>query len=75
MRWQREELKAGVTKEWHRWFAWYPINLPDGKSVWFERVWRRTLLKEVPYYGWGILQNGYTLAVRHEYKDLELGRP
>lgn len=21
------------------WFAWYPVQLKDGRRVWWERVW------------------------------------
>lgn len=29
-------------KDWHRWFAWYPILTEDtGEYVWLEKIWRR----------------------------------
>lgn len=28
-------------KEWHSWFAWYPVQTEDGYWVWLELVWRR----------------------------------
>jgi hypothetical protein len=27
-------------KEWHRWFAWHPVEV-DGMQVWWERIERR----------------------------------
>lgn len=26
---------------WHRWYAWYPVRLIDGRLVWLQRVERR----------------------------------
>ena len=26
---------------WHRWFAWRPVKLMDGRIVWLEEVERR----------------------------------
>jgi hypothetical protein len=49
MRWTdgltREEMERRK-KQWHRWFAWYPVRLddsPDGHKVyrWLETVERR----------------------------------
>lgn len=37
MRW-----KPKIQKDWHNWFAWYPIYLSDGTKVWLETV-ERTL--------------------------------
>lgn len=28
------------SRDWHRWFAWFPITLGDGKWVWWESVER-----------------------------------
>lgn len=27
-------------RPWHRWFAWRPVHVGDGKWVWLETVWR-----------------------------------
>ena len=29
--------------EWHRWFAWFPVMLPDGRTAWLCWVERRVL--------------------------------
>ena len=26
---------------WHMWFAWYPVEVISGYTVWLEYVWRR----------------------------------
>lgn len=26
---------------WHKWFAWFPVNIGDDKMLWWERVERR----------------------------------
>lgn len=28
-------------KEWHRWFAWYPVKLKNNQRVWLEYVERK----------------------------------
>lgn len=28
-------------KDWHRWFAWYPVRVGPHHLVWWERVERR----------------------------------
>lgn len=25
----------------HKWFAWYPVTLDDGRWVWWEWIWER----------------------------------
>ena len=40
MRWGRDRFNY---KEWHRWFAWYPVNAGNEQHqrwVWWEWVWR-----------------------------------
>ncbi len=29
--------------EWHRWYAWRPIQTRDGQRVWLRWLWRRGL--------------------------------
>jgi hypothetical protein len=31
-------------REWHRWFAWHPVSIEDGRIVWLEVVERRIWL-------------------------------
>jgi hypothetical protein len=26
---------------WHKWFAWHPVRLDDGRRVWLETILRR----------------------------------
>lgn len=28
-------------RNWHKWFAWYPISVDDGVIVWLEHVERK----------------------------------
>jgi hypothetical protein len=50
MRWMssrhRKLKKILAKKEWHEWFAWYPVKVAaDGKNsetVWLETVYRRS---------------------------------
>ena len=35
----REKVEA--RKEWHEWFAWYPVRVASGDCRWLETVERR----------------------------------
>lgn len=37
------EKKAVYKAEWHRWFAWYPVRLSCGITVWMEVVERQII--------------------------------
>jgi hypothetical protein len=40
--------------EWHRWFAWYPVEV-DGKWVWLETLCRRGTFRvwwDADWYEW-----------------------
>lgn len=26
---------------WHKWFAWYPIQLRNGRKVWWQTIYRK----------------------------------
>jgi len=43
MKWsgETEEQRMVREDEWHKWFAWFPLQMPDGTWVWLERVERR----------------------------------
>jgi hypothetical protein len=34
--------------EWHRWYAWRPIRLEDGRFVWLEAVERKLTAAKAP---------------------------
>jgi hypothetical protein len=38
--------------EWHRWFAWHPVVLPDGRLPWLRWLERRDVSPPEP--NWGI---------------------
>lgn len=44
MRWKK--AKAGDVKEWHRWFAWFPVEVEEGEVAWLEWVCRRGYFTE-----------------------------
>jgi hypothetical protein len=39
MKWRASS--DSMVREWHRWFAWYPVRV-DGSMVWFEFVERQS---------------------------------
>lgn len=45
MRWKTETYDERKTRlaTWRRWFAWRPVMI-DNERVWFEWVYRRTLI-------------------------------
>ena len=41
MRWKCREKTGTPLDEWHRWFAWHPVYVPEINSiVWLEYVRR-----------------------------------
>lgn len=58
---QRAKNKRDKYKDWHSWFAWYPVRIDQSRLVWLETVYRRIryIPEEVPrFYGWD-----YTLDI------------
>jgi hypothetical protein len=43
---QRRSDKRERDKQWHPWFAWYPLRFNSKKVVWLQKVYRRA-----DYYG------------------------
>lgn len=43
MKWKGETEAQWLekTKKWHLSYCWLPIQMPHGKWVWLEHVWRR----------------------------------
>lgn len=37
---ERKPLEYKVLKDWHRWFAWYPVEI-GLKTIWLEHVERK----------------------------------
>ena len=61
MKLMRERWK--VTKDWHAWFAWYPVFLANGKFVCFKKVMRReTWHSRYPVGPGGFFCNSYKMA-------------
>lgn len=40
MRWAAREEAPDPRLEWHRWFAWHPVQIDD-RWVWLEHVERK----------------------------------
>jgi hypothetical protein len=38
---EQNEVIAGKLREWHRWFAFLPINIGNDQCAWLEFVERR----------------------------------
>lgn len=36
-------------EEWHRWFAWYSVELEDGRCAWLEYVERKLTGYSIDY--------------------------
>lgn len=47
MIWQPK--RSPSLSEWHRWFAWHPVTLVDGRRAWLCYVQRKI---EYGYAGW-----------------------
>jgi hypothetical protein len=41
VRWPTPPNRTVERMNWHRWFAWHPVDLPDGDRVWWEVVERK----------------------------------
>lgn len=37
---EKDDAKIRALSEWHRWFAWRPVNLKEGDWRWLEYVAR-----------------------------------
>lgn len=37
--------------KWHKWFAWYPVEVTEGDIRWFSKVWRRAADSSYDGYG------------------------
>jgi hypothetical protein len=35
---KREKYRVMRDDEWKEWFAWFPVEIQDGTSVWWETV-------------------------------------
>lgn len=36
-----KEIEAARLREWHDWFAWYPVRMGDNDCRWLETVERK----------------------------------
>lgn len=55
MRWRGEtweQRRQRVMSDWHRWFAFFPIQMRDGSWVWLEYVWRLGVSSSYPRIHW-----------------------
>lgn len=52
---QRARAKRDKYKEWHDWFAWYPVRVDSHRKIWLETVSRKInyIGEDLPrFYGW-----------------------
>jgi hypothetical protein len=48
----RKKTKKRAREDWHRWFAWRPVTIPEGDElqpamrIWLEYVERRRLIRD-----------------------------
>lgn len=40
-KYERKRLRREYLKNWHTWFAWYPVRVSEYKVAWLETVQRR----------------------------------
>jgi hypothetical protein len=48
--------------KWHRWFAWFPVDIGDHRVAWLEAVerqWNPELWLMADCSGWGVEIGGY----------------
>lgn len=38
---QEREKEIDLLRQWHSWFAWFPVLLNNGRYVWLETIERR----------------------------------
>lgn len=56
-------------RKWHRWFAWYPVHVPDADCRWLEYVERRLIGYTIDIYTVHTLDNlDYATRFRYEYR-------
>ena len=61
----QERLKAEAG--WHKWFAWHPVMLIDGRTAFLETVERQTV-KQFTEYGFKVL---YGYVSDPQYRAIE----
>lgn len=58
----REDKKFREAIQWHKWFAWYPVQIGDNDCRWLETVERRSEPKI------GLSDKKYDFNNHHEYE-------
>jgi len=43
MIWGKTNTQRLAIYEKHKWFAWYPVKLNDGRWIWWEWTWQQRL--------------------------------
>jgi hypothetical protein len=43
LRWEKKQERRKARYHWHRWFAWYPVQLGSHDCRWLEYVERRDI--------------------------------
>lgn len=64
---ERCEIEAARLRNWHKWFAWFPVRVGHKDCRWLETVERRM---EADVYG-GLIRSYYVYMYDDEYRALK----
>lgn len=62
------DAKDELKKEWHRWFAWYPLTIGysgEGKNKRSIKIWLQYVQRRAKY----AFHNGFFFRYEWEYKE------
>jgi len=62
----RQMAERSRIEEWHKWFAWIPVRLLDGRVAWIQNIERKSMLKIIAFGS----DNRYQYAI-WEYREFK----
>ena len=62
MKWN---ITSTQERNWHEWFAWYPVKTDKNERVWLEKIVRRQKSRDKHWVDWMFLD----FWVEYEYKE------
>ncbi len=71
MRWSTRSNNNHPFRQWHRWFAWHPVTVDKGDTVWWDMVERRAVWLGGGYDGTGGYRWQHRLPRPLKVDDLE----
>lgn len=63
MTWEQRTTYLNAKYNWHRWFAWYPICLNDGRIAWLQNIERKVTFERFHYEQIWIKNKQYRIVV------------